>query len=163
VYPFFLFAARPGQSKESTWTMATCRSVPRRPTARDAAVITAGPVRKRTAMANVATLFPHAMIRGCSAMNRPARRRHRQELIHFTVTVGSSHQSEVGSEGKVQTKTEHSHSQPCVRQDGDGFQDDGRHLEVPPAGQRQQKQSNLHKITEMAQHAIVVVWSTQRT
>jgi len=53
--------------------MATCRSVPRRPTAKDAAAITAGPVRKRTAMANVATLFPHAMIRGCSAMNSPAR------------------------------------------------------------------------------------------
>nr|CAB3451058.1 unnamed protein product [Digitaria exilis] len=52
--------------------MATCRSVPRRPTAKDAAAITAGPVRKRTAMANVATLFPHAMIRGCSAMNSPA-------------------------------------------------------------------------------------------
>ena len=58
--------------------MATCRSVPRRPTAKDAAAITAGPVRKRTAMANVATLFPHAMIRGCSAMNSPARRKRRR-------------------------------------------------------------------------------------
>uniref|UniRef100_A0A0D9ZQ31 Uncharacterized protein n=1 Tax=Oryza glumipatula TaxID=40148 RepID=A0A0D9ZQ31_9ORYZ len=30
-----------------------------------------GPVRNLTAMANVATLFRHAMIRGCSAMNSP--------------------------------------------------------------------------------------------
>mgnify|MGYP003703208641 CR=1 FL=1 len=28
--------------------------------------------QNRTAMANVATLFPHAMIHGCSAMNCPA-------------------------------------------------------------------------------------------
>ena len=70
---------------QSTWTMATCRSVPRRPTAKDAAAITAGPVRKRTAMANVATLFPHAMIRGCSAMNSPARNAPEQSIS----TVGS--------------------------------------------------------------------------
>jgi hypothetical protein len=33
-----------------TWTMATRKSVPRRPMARDAAAMTAGPVRKRTTM-----------------------------------------------------------------------------------------------------------------
>ncbi|EEC70565.1 hypothetical protein OsI_01737 [Oryza sativa Indica Group] len=52
--------------------MATWRSVPRRPTALEMAAMMAGPVRNLTAMANVATLFRHAMIRSCSAMNSPA-------------------------------------------------------------------------------------------
>ncbi|BAD86948.1 hypothetical protein [Oryza sativa Japonica Group] len=51
--------------------MATWRSLPRRPTAMEMAAMTAGPVRNLTVMANVATLFRHAMIRGCSAMNSP--------------------------------------------------------------------------------------------
>lgn len=51
--------------------MATWRRVPRRPTAIEAAAITAGPVRNRTAMAKVATVFPHAMIFGWRAINRP--------------------------------------------------------------------------------------------
>ena len=38
----------------------------------EAAAMTAGPVRNLTAMANVATEFPHAMILGCKAMNKPA-------------------------------------------------------------------------------------------
>jgi hypothetical protein len=33
--------------------------------------MTAGPTRNRTAIANAASLFPQAMIRGCSAMNKP--------------------------------------------------------------------------------------------
>ena len=34
--------------------------------------MTAGPVMKRTAMAKVAMEFPHAIIFGCNAMNKPA-------------------------------------------------------------------------------------------
>lgn len=56
---------------ELTWTMATCKRVPRRPTAMEAAAMTAGPVRNLTAMAKVAIEFPHAMILGCNAINRP--------------------------------------------------------------------------------------------
>lgn len=51
--------------------MAMCRRTPRRPTAMEAAAMTAGPVRNLTAMAKVAIEFPQAIIRGCSAMNRP--------------------------------------------------------------------------------------------
>ena len=52
--------------------MAMCRRTPLNPTAMEAAAITAGPVRNLTAMANVATEFPHAIILGCKAMNKPA-------------------------------------------------------------------------------------------
>lgn len=51
--------------------MATRRSVPRRPTAADVAAMTAGPKRKRIAMVRAATLFPQAMILGCTAMKSP--------------------------------------------------------------------------------------------
>lgn len=51
--------------------MATCKRTPLRPTAMEAAAMTAGPVRNLTAMAKVAMEFPHAMILGCKAMNRP--------------------------------------------------------------------------------------------
>lgn len=44
--------------------MAMCKRTPRRPTAKDATAITAGPVRNRTAMDKAAIEFPHAMIRG---------------------------------------------------------------------------------------------------
>lgn len=54
-----------------TCTMATWRSVPRRPTIIEAAAITAGPVRNLTAIAKAATVFPHAIILGWSAMNKP--------------------------------------------------------------------------------------------
>ena len=54
-----------------TWTMAMRRSVPRNPTAIEAAAMTAGPVKNLTAMAKEATEFPQAMILGCRAMNRP--------------------------------------------------------------------------------------------
>lgn len=54
-----------------TWTMATCKSVPLRPTAIEAAAMTAGPVRNLTAIAKAAMEFPHAMILGCKAINRP--------------------------------------------------------------------------------------------
>lgn len=47
------------------------RRVPRRPTAIEAAAITAGPVRNLTAIANVATEFPHAIILGWRAIKRP--------------------------------------------------------------------------------------------
>lgn len=54
-----------------TWTMAMRRRTPRRPTAMEAAAMTAGPVRNLTAMVKAAMEFPHAMILGCKAMNRP--------------------------------------------------------------------------------------------
>lgn len=37
----------------------------------EAAAMTAGPVRNRTAIANEATEFPHAIILGCRAINKP--------------------------------------------------------------------------------------------
>lgn len=37
----------------------------------EVAAITAGPVKNLTAIANVATDFPQAMIFGCKAMNKP--------------------------------------------------------------------------------------------
>jgi len=51
--------------------MAMCNRTPLNPTAIEAAAMTAGPVMNRTAMANVATEFPQAMILGCKAMNKP--------------------------------------------------------------------------------------------
>ena len=56
-----------------TWTMATRKRTPLRPTAMEATAITAGPVRNLTAMEKAAMLFPHAMILGCKAMNNPAK------------------------------------------------------------------------------------------
>ena len=53
--------------------MAMCRRTPRSPTAMEAAAMTAGPMRNRIAIANAASLFPQAMIRGCNAMNKPGR------------------------------------------------------------------------------------------
>lgn len=53
--------------------MATCKRVPLRPTAMEAAAMTAGPVRNLTAIAKAAMEFPHAMILGCKAINRPAK------------------------------------------------------------------------------------------
>ncbi|PKU62740.1 hypothetical protein MA16_Dca028505 [Dendrobium catenatum] len=52
--------------------MATWSRTPRRPTAMEAAAITAGPARNLTPIAKVATLFPHAIILGCNAINNPA-------------------------------------------------------------------------------------------
>jgi hypothetical protein len=37
----------------------------------EAAAMTAGPARKRTAIAMAANLLPQAMILGCKAMNKP--------------------------------------------------------------------------------------------
>jgi hypothetical protein len=37
----------------------------------EAAAMTAGPVRNRTAMANEATELPQAIILGCKAINKP--------------------------------------------------------------------------------------------
>lgn len=54
-----------------TWTIAIRSRVPRSPTAIEEAAMTAGPVRNRTAMENDATDFPHAINRGCSAINNP--------------------------------------------------------------------------------------------
>lgn len=47
-----------------TCTIATWRRLPRRPTAMEAAAMTAGPVRNLTAMAKLATVFPQAIILG---------------------------------------------------------------------------------------------------
>lgn len=38
----------------------------------EVAAMTAGPVKNLTAIENVATDFPQAMIFGCKAMNKPA-------------------------------------------------------------------------------------------
>lgn len=54
-----------------TWTMATCKRLPRRPTTIEAAAMTVGPVRNLTPIENVAIEFPHATILGCNAMNNP--------------------------------------------------------------------------------------------
>ena len=51
--------------------MAMCRRALRSPTAMEAAAMTAGPMRNRTAIANAASLFPQAMICSCNAMNKP--------------------------------------------------------------------------------------------
>lgn len=63
--------AKGAQRKRMTWTMATCKRTPLRPTAKEAAAMTAGPARNLTAIAKAAMEFPHAMILGCKAMNRP--------------------------------------------------------------------------------------------
>ena len=54
-----------------TCTIATCKRTPRSPTAMEAAAMTAAPLRNLTAIAKAAMEFPHAMILGCKAMNRP--------------------------------------------------------------------------------------------
>lgn len=53
-------------------TMETRNTVPLRPTATEAIAITAGPAKNLTSMPYAASLFPHAMILGWRAMNRPA-------------------------------------------------------------------------------------------
>lgn len=65
-----------------TCTIATCKKTPRRPTAMEAAAITAGPVRNLTAIAKAAVEFPHAIILGCNAINRPVLH---QQIILFSV------------------------------------------------------------------------------
>lgn len=57
--------------KGRTCTMATRRRTPRKPTAIEAAAMTAGPLRNLTAIEKAAIEFPHAMILGCNAMNSP--------------------------------------------------------------------------------------------
>lgn len=44
---------------------------PRSPTTIEAAVMTAGPVRNLTAILKAAIEFPHAIILGCNAINKP--------------------------------------------------------------------------------------------
>ena len=50
-----------------------CNRTPLIPIAKEAAAMTAGPVRNLTAMAKVAIEFPHAIILGCNAMKRPVK------------------------------------------------------------------------------------------
>lgn len=52
--------------------MAMCKRTPCKPTATEAAAMTAGPATNLTAMAKAAIEFPHAIIRGCNAINKPA-------------------------------------------------------------------------------------------
>lgn len=59
-----------------TWTMATWKRTPLRPTAKEAAAMTAGPMRNLTAIEKAAVEFPHAMILGCKAMNKPVNCHH---------------------------------------------------------------------------------------
>lgn len=56
--------------------------MPRKPTAMEAAAMTAGPVRNRTAIANEATEFPHAIILGCSAINKPTHMSNKTKQLH---------------------------------------------------------------------------------
>ena len=51
--------------------MATRRRVPRKPMAKEAMAMTAGPVRNLMAMEKTATEFPHAIIFGCSPIKIP--------------------------------------------------------------------------------------------
>lgn len=55
----------------------------------EAAAMTAGPVRNLTAMANVATEFPHAMIFGCKAINRPfiTKKKKKKKLVATTKLI----------------------------------------------------------------------------
>jgi hypothetical protein len=53
--------------------MATCKRVPLRPTTMEAIAMTIGPVRNLMAIEKAATRFPHAMILGCKAMNKPVK------------------------------------------------------------------------------------------
>jgi hypothetical protein len=48
----------------------------------EAAAMTAGPVRNLTAIAKAAMEFPHAMILGCKAMNRPVKYSHQKHHQH---------------------------------------------------------------------------------
>ena len=74
------------------------RRVPLRPTAIEAAAMTVGPMRNLTAIANVATEFPQAIIFGCRAINKPfnktTRKRNNQYraqlLLANTWTLGAS-------------------------------------------------------------------------
>lgn len=65
----------------------------------EAAAMTAGPVRNRTAMANVATLFPHAMILGCSAINNPGHER--VDSVSSGAGQGRGCGHECGGEGLI--------------------------------------------------------------
>ena len=53
--------------------MAMCNRTPLSPTTKEEKAMTAGPVRKRTAIAKEATVFPQAIILGCNAMNNPTK------------------------------------------------------------------------------------------
>lgn len=48
----------------------------------EAAAMTAGPVRNLTAIEKAAVEFPHAMILGCKAMNRPVMHAHQKHHHH---------------------------------------------------------------------------------
>ena len=54
-----------------TCIIATCSNMPRMPIAIDAAAMTAGPMRNRTAIPKAAMELPHAIILGCNAIKRP--------------------------------------------------------------------------------------------
>ena len=66
--------------------MAICKSTPRRPMTIEVAAITAGPVKNLTAIENVATDFPQAMIFGCKAMNKPSQPIYYQRHCIFMYT-----------------------------------------------------------------------------
>lgn len=68
----FFFGIWRERERFVTCTMAMCKRTPLNPTAMEAAAMTAGPVRNLTAIAKAAMEFPHAMILGCNAMNKPA-------------------------------------------------------------------------------------------
>jgi len=54
----------------------------------EATAMTAGPVRNLTAIEKAAVEFPHAMILGCKAMNRPV-------LMHIKTIHPSIHHNQI--------------------------------------------------------------------
>lgn len=70
-----------------------CNSTPLSPTTMEETAMTAGPVRKRTAIAKEATVFPHAMIRGCNAMNNPTNQPRNSNLQTLNTQISPQNQS----------------------------------------------------------------------
>ena len=137
-----------------TCTIATRKSDPRRPMARDAAVMTAGPARKRTPMEMPVARHPHAMRFGCSAINNPGHETEREcqlarsggrrraagqwppRRVGAGLIGGAGLRDDRSTRGvgvSVLTQAKHGHPEPGVREDGDGLGHDRRHGDVPPA------------------------------
>lgn len=68
--------------------MAMCNRTPLSPTTNEEKAMTAGPVRKRTAIAKEATVFPQAIILGCNAMNNPTNTQQNNNNV-INITIGN--------------------------------------------------------------------------
>lgn len=107
-----------------------CNSTPRRPTAKEAAAIAAGPTRNRMPMAKVATLLPQAMMRGCKAMNNPVSKRMSSKDMQYSLRQNqfisikqiSALETKVKlhvnarSSVKQHTKAKHRHAEASIRE-----------------------------------------------